>query len=82
MKILLRRAYEEPGGADGFRVLVDRLWPRGKKKADRALPEGLRLRSFTSAQLDLLGAQRLALTLSQPSNTLHSNDSQHLPRLG
>jgi uncharacterized protein YeaO (DUF488 family) len=34
MEILLKRAYEEPGSADGFRVLVDRLWPRGKKKAD------------------------------------------------
>jgi uncharacterized protein YeaO (DUF488 family) len=34
MEILLKRAYEEPGNADGFRVLVDRLWPRGKKKAD------------------------------------------------
>jgi uncharacterized protein YeaO (DUF488 family) len=34
MEILLKRAYEEPASADGFRVLVDRLWPRGKKKAD------------------------------------------------
>jgi ATP-dependent helicase Lhr and Lhr-like helicase len=52
-----------------------------REKWDWALPEGLRLRSFTSAQLDLLGAQRLALTLSQPSNTLHNNASQHLSRL-
>lgn len=37
MKILLKRAYEEPENADGFRVLVDRLWPRGKKKADMRL---------------------------------------------
>jgi uncharacterized protein YeaO (DUF488 family) len=37
MKILLKRAYEEPDDADGFRVLVDRLWPRGKKKADLRL---------------------------------------------
>ena len=34
MKVLLKRAYEESDNADGFRVLVDRLWPRGKKKAD------------------------------------------------
>lgn len=34
MKIVLKRAYEEPDRSDGFRVLVDRLWPRGKKKAD------------------------------------------------
>lgn len=37
MEIRLKRAYEEPGSADGFRVLVDRLWPRGKKKADLRL---------------------------------------------
>jgi uncharacterized protein YeaO (DUF488 family) len=37
MKILLRRAYEEPDNADGFRVLIDRLWPRGKKKTDLRL---------------------------------------------
>jgi uncharacterized protein YeaO (DUF488 family) len=37
MEILLKRAYEEPANTDGFRVLVDRLWPRGKKKADLRL---------------------------------------------
>ncbi len=37
MKIVMKRAYEEPDNADGFRVLVDRLWPRGKKKADLRL---------------------------------------------
>ncbi len=25
----LKRAYEEPARGDGYRVLVDRLWPRG-----------------------------------------------------
>ena len=29
MKILVRRVYEPPADADGQRVLVDRLWPRG-----------------------------------------------------
>lgn len=37
MEILLKRAYEEAEAEDGFRVLVDRLWPRGKKKADLRL---------------------------------------------
>lgn len=32
-KIRLRRAYDPPGDADGTRVLVDRLWPRGLAKA-------------------------------------------------
>lgn len=34
MRILLKRAYEKPARADGYRVLVDRLWPRGVKKTD------------------------------------------------
>lgn len=29
MTLLLKRAYEKPAEGDGFRVLVDRLWPRG-----------------------------------------------------
>ncbi len=35
MSIRLKRAYEKPEPADGTRILVDRLWPRGltKKKA-------------------------------------------------
>jgi len=33
--IQLKRAYEEPSPADGYRVLVDRLWPRGVSR-DRA----------------------------------------------
>jgi uncharacterized protein YeaO (DUF488 family) len=32
MKILVKRIYEIPAKSDGFRVLVDRLWPRGIAK--------------------------------------------------
>ena len=35
--IRLKRAYERPSAADGTRVLVDRLWPRGVKKVDAAI---------------------------------------------
>ena len=31
--IKLKRAYEPPDAADGTRILVDRLWPRGVKKS-------------------------------------------------
>ena len=30
--VLLKRAYEPPSPEDGFRVLVERLWPRGLTK--------------------------------------------------
>lgn len=33
MTVALKRAYEPPADADGTRVLVDRLWPRGVAKA-------------------------------------------------
>lgn len=32
MQIRLKRVYDEPAADDGFRVLVDRLWPRGLPK--------------------------------------------------
>ena len=32
MTIRIKRVYEDPGKADGRRVLVDRLWPRGLSK--------------------------------------------------
>lgn len=32
MKICLKRVYEGAEPGDGFRVLVDRVWPRGVKK--------------------------------------------------
>ncbi|MGX1758359.1 DUF488 domain-containing protein [Streptomyces lydicus] len=35
----VRRVYEAPEPADGARVLVDRLWPRGLSKADAQLSE-------------------------------------------
>ena len=35
--IRLRRAYGPPSPEDGVRVLVDRLWPRGLRKADAAI---------------------------------------------
>ncbi|MCK1967673.1 DUF488 family protein [Franconibacter sp. IITDAS19] len=31
--IVTKRVYEAPDPQDGYRVLVDRLWPRGVKKA-------------------------------------------------
>jgi uncharacterized protein YeaO (DUF488 family) len=30
--VRLQRAYDEPGPDDGHRVLVDRVWPRGRTK--------------------------------------------------
>ena len=37
MRIRIKRIYDPIAEEDGFRVLVDRLWPRGVKKADARL---------------------------------------------
>ena len=37
MAIHIKRIYEEPAPSDGYRVLVDRLWPRGITKERAAL---------------------------------------------
>ena len=37
LDIRLKRAYLPPSPKDGVRVLVDRLWPRGVRKADAAI---------------------------------------------
>ena len=38
-EIRLMRAYDPPTDADGYRVLVDRLWPRGVAKAKLKLDD-------------------------------------------
>lgn len=35
----VRRVYDPPEGADGVRVLVDRLWPRGLSREHAAVDE-------------------------------------------
>jgi uncharacterized protein YeaO (DUF488 family) len=35
--IKLKRAYEHPAAKDGTRILIDRLWPRGVRKAEAAI---------------------------------------------
>ncbi|GAA1539068.1 DUF488 family protein [Dactylosporangium maewongense] len=40
--ITYRRIYEQSSPDDGKRVLVDRVWPRGMRKADAQLDEWLR----------------------------------------
>ena len=37
--IRVRRVYEEPSAADGARILVDRIWPRGLRKDAARLDE-------------------------------------------
>ena len=36
-RITIKRIYEPPSESDGFRVLVDRIWPRGISKQKAAV---------------------------------------------
>lgn len=35
--VVIKRIYEPADPSDGFRILVDRLWPRGMKKEDAGI---------------------------------------------
>lgn len=37
--VIIKRAYANPASGDGYRVLVDRLWPRGVSKEKAKLDE-------------------------------------------
>jgi uncharacterized protein YeaO (DUF488 family) len=41
-RVTVKRVYEKPARGDGYRVLVDRLWPRGLSKGQAALDAWLR----------------------------------------
>ncbi|MBS1758702.1 MAG: DUF488 family protein [Bacteroidetes bacterium] len=38
-EIIIKRVYEAPSETDGYRILVDRLWPRGVSKVKAKLDE-------------------------------------------
>jgi uncharacterized protein YeaO (DUF488 family) len=50
MAILIKRVYEPAAPADGIRVLIDRLWPRGVKKVEA---------EFTFWMKDIAPSQKL-----------------------
>ena len=35
--VRIKRVYDKPERTDGYRILVDRLWPRGLKKENAAI---------------------------------------------
>lgn len=42
MTVRMKRAYEPPTRSDGYRVLIDRIWPRGVSKEEAQLDEWAR----------------------------------------
>jgi uncharacterized protein YeaO (DUF488 family) len=73
----VRRVYESPEPADGRRILVDRLWPRGLSKERAEVDEWLKdvtpskgLRSaYHSEELDFAGFRaRYLAELAEPEH--------------
>ena len=60
-QLQVKRVYEDPTSADGRRILVDRLWPRGIRKEDlhgewlRDVSPSSDLRKWTHANGDFAG---------------------------
>jgi uncharacterized protein YeaO (DUF488 family) len=42
MSVRVKRVYDERARSDGYRVLVDRLWPRGLTKKEAQIDEWLK----------------------------------------
>lgn len=42
MDLEIKRIYDDPSESDGYRILVDRLWPRGVSKAHAAVAEWIK----------------------------------------
>jgi uncharacterized protein YeaO (DUF488 family) len=78
MAVVVKRVYEKASPADGARVLVDRLWPRGVSKQDAALNAWLKelapsdeLRRWSHAHREAWGMfrKRYLKELSRPEAT-------------
>jgi uncharacterized protein YeaO (DUF488 family) len=41
-EVTIKRAYEPASARDGTRILIDRLWPRGVKKADAGISKWMK----------------------------------------
>ena len=90
-QVRLRRVYDQPEPADGRRVLVDRLWPRGLSKSRAALDDWLQavapsdeLRRWYGHQPDRFGdfRQRYQTELRGPAGSAAFARLQELARSG
>jgi uncharacterized protein YeaO (DUF488 family) len=54
-KLHIKRVYDAPETTDGWRVLVDRLWPRGVSKEEAALDDWLKDIAPSGRSLELTG---------------------------
>lgn len=84
--IQCKRVYDAPAENDGYRILVDRLWPRGIKKEELAFdewckaltPSGELRKAFHSETIDFAAFREAYLQeLAQ-----HQDEGQRVAALG
>ncbi|MFI5113852.1 MAG: DUF488 domain-containing protein [Terriglobales bacterium] len=87
MAVAVKRVYEDASPADGVRVLVDRLWPRGLRKEEAAVKFWLRdvapsteLRQWFHANLEAwrLFRKRYLKELASPKASAAVEKLHHL----
>jgi uncharacterized protein YeaO (DUF488 family) len=87
MAVAVKRVYEDASPADGVRVLVDRLWPRGLRKEEAAVKFWLRdlapsneLRQWFHANLEAwrLFRRRYLKELASPKASAAVEKLHHL----
>lgn len=73
--VQLKRAYDGASRTDGYRVLIDRLWPRGIKKADLVIDEWAKVLAPTTELRRYFGhdPKRWSLFQSRYKAELRSN---------
>ena len=62
-RVWIRRAYDEPTNNDGYRVLVDRVWPRGVSKEDAQLDEWCKQIAPTTELRKWFGLGRISIAV-------------------
>jgi uncharacterized protein YeaO (DUF488 family) len=87
--VVLKRAYEPAGDADGYRVLVDRLWPRGVSRERARLDEWARdlapsteLRSWFGHDPDRFPEFRRRYVAELGSRREHLSELRRIARRG
>jgi uncharacterized protein YeaO (DUF488 family) len=75
--IRIKRVYDMPGKADGTRVLVDRLWPRGLSKEKAAVTLWLKEIAPSKELREWATIQRVGLSsaVATATNELARNDA-------
>jgi uncharacterized protein YeaO (DUF488 family) len=78
MMVQLKRAYDPASRSDGYRVLIDRLWPRGIKKANLIIDEWAKMLAPTTGLRRFFGhdAKRWPLFQSRYRAELRSGHAK------